>query len=45
MSVPQDSKTRRAQKKRRTKQLAQWREKQLAKTAAAKAPAEPKKRG
>lgn len=31
MSTPQDSPKRRKQKARRTKQLAEWREKQLAK--------------
>lgn len=30
MSVPQDSRTRRIQKKRRTKKLAQWRARQQA---------------
>lgn len=36
MSTPQDSPRRRKQKARRTKQLAEWREKQATKPAAAK---------
>ena len=36
MSTPQDSPRRRKQKARRTKQLAEWREKQAKKGAAAK---------
>jgi hypothetical protein len=44
MSVPQDSKTRRATKKRRTKKLAQWREKQQAQTTTVQDVATPKKR-
>jgi hypothetical protein len=35
MSVPQDSRARRIQKKRRTKKLAQWRAKQEPEKAAA----------
>ncbi len=41
MSTPQDSPRRRKQKARRTKQLAEWREKQA--VSAAKAPAAAKK--
>jgi hypothetical protein len=37
MSTPQDSPRRRKQKARRTKQLAEWREKQAKKGAAKKA--------
>jgi hypothetical protein len=43
MSVPQDSKTRRAQKKKRTKKLAKWRDKQ-AEHGAQAAVAAPKKK-
>jgi hypothetical protein len=39
MSVPQDSRTRRQQKKRRTKKLARWREQQAQKAEGTAAPA------
>jgi hypothetical protein len=45
MSVPQDSKARRVEKKRRTKKLAKWREKQAAEGSATAAATTPKKKG
>ena len=44
MSTPQDSPRRRKQKARRTKQLAEWREKQAGSTAPAAKKAAPKKK-
>ena len=44
MSVPQDSKARRAEKKRRTKKLAKWREKQAEQGSTTSASATPKKK-
>jgi len=44
MSVPQDSRTRRQQKKRRTKKLARWREQQAQKTEGAAPAATPAKK-
>jgi hypothetical protein len=43
MSVPQDSRARRTQKKRRTKKLAQWREKQQTQASSAQTAPEKKK--
>jgi hypothetical protein len=44
MSVPQDSKARRAEKKRRTKKLALWREKHATQATTAEAPATDEKK-